>query len=458
MKERVKRLQWLVPICLCMFTGQSAAGETVLGLDKAVDLALHNNPGVEIAVQQCRQGQGQYTQAKSGYLPKVTAGGDYGRQYVKDLQPEDEGTVSHGSIGLTQLIYDFGKTTGIIDAGRFSLQASEANLHQSMQDIVLELKEAFYNVLEKQRLVDVAKEAVDNYAQHLYRARRYFDAGVRTRIDVTNAQVNLSNAKLDLLRAESDLKAARVDFENVLGMRPNSGEYSLQIMVTALEQLAASKPAMDTSLDVLLATAFENRADMRQVHLLTQAAESDIASARGGFFPTIGANAQYDGYDTDLENLRDQWNVSVGLTWELFSGLRTTGEVVEAKARYRELMAGLNDLKLSITREVTESFLRADENRKGVDLADETLGLAKENLVLADGRYQAGLSDIIEFNDAQLNLTRAQSNLVTTYYEYLTALARIERAVGITTGLTAAETESLECRAMAWHGVAVEVE
>lgn len=71
------------------------------------------------------------------------------------------------------------------------------------------------------------------------------------------------------------------------------------------------------------------------------------------------------------------------------------------------MRASLRELQLAITREVTDSYLRAEENRKAVDLADETLGLAIENLELAKGRYKAGLNDVLEFNDAQLNLTSA---------------------------------------------------
>jgi len=105
--------------------------------------------------------------------------------------------------------------------------------------------------------------------------------------------------------------------------------------------------------------------------------------------------------------------------------------VAETKAQLREVQASLREFELSVTQDVTDSYLRADENREGVDIADQTLDLAKENLELADGRYKAGIGDILEFNDAQLLFTENQSSLVITYYNYLTALARIERAVGV---------------------------
>lgn len=440
-------------LCLWSFITPPFTGAAQkITLHQAVAMALTYNPRIDVAKEQCLQGLGSFTQAKSAYLPQVSASGQYGQQWVQNLTPSEDDTLGYASLSLSQLIYDFGQTTGAIDASRFSLEASEANLHQYIQDVVLDLRTAFYDVLEKQRLVAVAEEAIKNYEQHLYRAKRYYEAGVRTRIDVTNAQVNLSNARLDKLRADSDLKASRVVFENVLGVRPGDGDYTLEIGHARLEDLAAEKPQIDSSLDTLLATAFENRADMRQVHLLTEAAQSNITQAKGGYFPSIQAVGSYDAYETDLNasSFPDQWNVSIGLTWELFSGFKTEGEVAESKARYRELMASLRELRLAVVEEVTESYLRADENRRGVDLADEVLELAKENLELAEGRYKAGLNDMIEFNDAQLSLTEAQSTLVTTYYDYLTSLARIERAVGVTHGLSVKENEIGQCRIMQW--------
>ena len=171
---------------------------------------------------------------------------------------------------------------------------------------------------------------------------------------------------------------------------------------------------------------------MLAVKSLVLAAEADLRQARSGYFPSVSANAGYDEYDTDMETFEDQWRVGIDLTWELFSGFQTDGEVAEANGKLREVQAVLANLQLAITREVTDSYLRADEFREGVDIADETLVLARENLYMAEKRYIAGLNDMIEYNDAQLNFIRSQSSLVTTYYDYLTALARIENSIGIT--------------------------
>jgi outer membrane protein len=408
------------------------AEEQRLSLDDIVKISQHNNPQIEIARQQCLQSSGIHTQAISGYLPHLGVGGSVARQHIDNLEPDDTENVNLASVNASQLIYDFGNTGGAIESSRMSLKAFDDNLYRVRQDIVLVSKRAFYDVLAKKRLIEVEAQAVKDYEQQLYRAEKYFDAGVRTKIDVTNAGVKLSESKLALLQARSNYKTARVRLEQVLGLQPNYGNYTLLSSEGELDQLAGSKPAMPDTLEDLLSKAFENRTDMQAVKSLVLAAEAEIRQAKSGYFPSISANAGYDEYDTDMATFEDQWRVGIDLTWELFSGFETEGEMVEARGRLREVQAALANLQLAITREVTDSYLRADENREGVDIADETLGLARENLDMAEKRYIAGLNDIIEYNEAQLNFILAQSSLVTTYYDYLTGLARIDNSIGVT--------------------------
>ena len=429
---------------LCLYLVPLSQAETLeLSLEESIRIALENNPNIEIARQQYQASQGVLTQAKSFYWPQLSAGVGYGRQYIDtdrqsfDAQATnqeflDEDNVGSGLLQASQLIYDFGKTTGLIDASSFNLQASGENLAQVYHDLVFDVKSRFYTVLEAQRLIVVAEQAVTNYEQQLYRAQRFYESGVRTKIDVTNAEVNLSNQKLNLLRANSNFKTSLVSLEQVLGTVPNNGDYEPLTSEPPLDALASQKPEMPETLDILLQTAEQNRPGLKEFLFLIQAAEASVTQAKGDYWPTIDAVGDYNKFETDLPALSDQWQITARLNWEFFSGFETEGKVAEATAQLREVQAGLRDFELEVTRDVTDSYLRADENREGVDIADQTLELAEENLRLAEGRYKAGIGDLLEFNDAQLLYTENQSNLVITYYNYLTALARIDRAVGVT--------------------------
>ena len=123
---------------------------------------------------------------------------------------------------------------------------------------------------------------------------------------------------------------------------------------------------------------------------MTEAAESNYARVKWDYYPSITAEANYNEYETDLSLFKDSWEVGVACTWELFSGFHTKGAVAEAKGRLFENRAQLKKLQLAVVREVTDSYLRTDENCESVRMALQTLELAKENFVLAEKRYESG--------------------------------------------------------------------
>lgn len=424
-------------------------------LDDLVVIGLKHNPALKAVRQRIEQRRGQLTQARAGYLPNLTLTGRYSYNEREDSGSEEsgqnlsensnvssedleivegdeteKGDVLQGTVSLTQLIYDFGKTGGAIDAERANVRASDAQLQRQIQDLIFKVKEAYYDVLEKKRLIDVAQEAVKSFQQHQDRARLYLKAGVRTKIDVINAEVELSNAHMSLLRSNYDLKISRVKLEQVLGSKPNHGKYVLQQDDIQLDTLLDSMPPLPDDLDRLINVAMLKRPDVVEQQLLFIGAEERLQSVRGNYWPVITAEASYSDYETDITQYEDNWDVGVAARWELFSGLRTKGEAVEALGGKLESKAHLEELELAVVREVTESFLQADENRQGVEIALKTLGLAQQNVDLAEKRYKTGANDVLEFNDAQLRLTSARSDLVVAYFNYLTALAAIEYSTG----------------------------
>lgn len=423
--------------------------KTMLKLEDLLDIALKNNQGIEIVKQKRAQNKGQLTQARSGYLPHLALEGRYYyterkdsatsryedvasdvEQIALDIDEIEEDDVAHAAVSFSQLIYDFGKTTNTINVGQLNLDATSAQLQRQIQDTVFQVKKAYYKVLEKKRLIDVAAEAVKSFQQHLDRANVYLKAGVRTKFDVINAEVELSQANIKLLRANYGLKTARVALVEVLGVQPHQGKYGLYSDAVRLDNILESMPPVPDTLDKLLADAIEQRADIIQLQQLTEAAKANYARVKGDYWPSITAEAKYNDYDTELSLYKDSWEVGVACTWEFFSGFRTKGAVAEAQGRLLENRAQLQNLQLAVVREVTDSYLKTHENRESVQMALQTLELAKENLLLAEKRYQSGAYDVIEFNDAQLSLTRTRNELVLTYYGYLIAFASIEHAIG----------------------------
>lgn len=403
-------------------------------LQTLISLALTHNPQMEIARQQINQAKGQLTATRAGYLPRISTGAGSTYTHIRDLTPEDEDAVINVNINGSQLLYDFGKTGRGIDSVRYTLDAAGFNLEQTGHEVIFQVKQAYYALLEKIHLVSVAEQSVATYQKHLYRAGKYFEAGVRTRIDITNAELELANARLDLLRARSNTQIARTKLEQVTGIPLKGKKNILKKAVLPLTDMIKNMPEPPPPLESLLETARKKRPELLQVAQQLKAADAVIRQIKAEFWPTVTATASYEDYETDLQSFHDQWRIGAGLTWEIFSGFETEGKLAEARSKMMEINGRKNELELAVIQDVTDTFLRAREHWDGVKIADMAVKLAEKNLELAEGRYKAGLGDMIEFNDAQLNLTRSQSDLIGTYFSYLTALAGIERATGTSPG------------------------
>ena len=162
-----------------------AGKNPVLTLDDLVGIALEHNKGIEAARQRVAQSDGELTQARAAYLPRVEVAGTYSYVHRKDvtsLLTEDGGVVAptateseevvnddvaHASAEVSQLLYDFGRTGGAIAAERSNREAAEAALGKQRNATIFQVKKEYYNVLEKMRLVEVAGDSVASFAQHL---------------------------------------------------------------------------------------------------------------------------------------------------------------------------------------------------------------------------------------------------------------------------------------------------
>jgi outer membrane protein TolC len=80
--------------------------------------------------------------------------------------------------------------------------------------------------------------------------------------------------------------------------------------------------------------------------------------------------------------------------------------------------------------EVEQSYLRVVESQERILATEAAARAAKENLDLAQGRYQVGVGSIIEVTDAEIIYTDAQTTYVRTLYDYRIADAQLARAMG----------------------------
>lgn len=405
-----------------------------LTLQEAVETALAQHPTLHIGQATIEAAQQRVNQQIAGYLPR----GGYTYTYTRQQRASASATggVQVGgtqqqrtssqlfnfhstNFNFSQLLFDFGRTLDSIRSASATVEANTADLETTRQTVIFNTKQAYYSALASQRLLVVAEETVGQNRKHLEDAQARFDVGVAPRFDVTQAQVQLSNALLNHVTARNNVALGRETLRTAMGVR---GPF----LFTLVDNLTLG--ALTLQDEILVAQAYANRPELRSIQAQQQATSRQVSALQKQYLPSLTGNAQYNWTGREYP-LQQGWLWGVTLTFPLFDDILTSAEVGEAKANLRGLQAQEEDLRQQVVLEVRQSLLNAQQAEESVRVSEATVGQARENLTIAEGRYSAGVGNIIELTDAQVLLTSAQANYIQAMTTYKTAIAQLEKAV-----------------------------
>lgn len=405
-----------------------------LTVDQLIETAMKYSPDINISTNQLDAAFARKNQTDADYLPQLDLFGSAGGQGIK-LKDESDFTddkVLSGTITATQLIYDFGKTGGSMDAARYDVNASDARLQQVISNKIFDVKNAYYGVLQRKALIVVDKENVKLNEAQLYRSRRYYEAGIRTKVDVTDAEVNLINAKLSLNNSLYNYKLARVELEKRIGIAPNHGDYTLYSEEIDFENAYSGLPRLNESMSELEKFAYLNRFELREFQFRVNSKYERVRSKDAGYYPVIYGEGSYMIQDIDkFETLpEEEWRATVNLSWNIFSGFRTTAEVQEARIDLLSASAEYESARLEAKKITDNAYLFVLKDLDSVELSQSLTRAAKEKYNQVEQRYQHGIADYIELQQARQGYIDSLAGIVTAYYSYYISLARLDNAVG----------------------------
>lgn len=420
---------------VCSARAQEPSAETTLTLQEAIGIALTHHPTLRMGQATVEAAQRRVQQEVAGYLPRGAYTYTYSRQQRPLTAAVGGVEVSGGlrtrtssqtfnfnstSVGMSQLLFDFGRTLAAIRSAQASVEASTADLETIRQTVIFNTKQAYYTVLSAQRLLQVAEETVQQNRKHLEEAQARFEVGLVPQFDVTQARVQVSNAELNLVTARNNVAVARETLRTAMGL-PSPFTFTL---ADTLE-----RSAVVFADEALLAQAYANRPELRSLRAQQRAAAERVSALRKQYLPSVSGNAQYNWTGREYP-LQEGWLWGVTLTVPLFDSILTTAQVGEAQANLRNLEAQHENLRQQVTLEVRQSILNLREAEERIRVSEQVLLEARENLDLAAGRYSAGVGNIIEVTDAQVSLTSARANNIQALYTYKTVVAELEKAIG----------------------------
>lgn len=325
------------------------------------------------------------------------------------------------ALSLQQMLYDFGKTSGRVSASENLSDASVADFQSTRDSVIMNVQLAYINFVQAIRLVKVNEEALAQAEEHLKQSKAFYSVGTRPQYDVTTAEVNLANANVSLITGRNLMRIAKLQLENAIGLHSTT-RYTVR---DSLET-----PEFTITLDSAKSAAKEFRSILRSAQARYASTRSSVSAARSQYLPTLSLSGGWTWSSFDFP-LQSKWNAGVSVSMPIFEGFAISAQVEQAEATVDEAQALLDVLMESVMLQVEQNYLSLKEAEERIDATKKLVTQAKENLKLAEGRYNSGVGSPIEITDAQVTLSNAQITYIQSLADYNSSLIRLRQAMGV---------------------------
>jgi outer membrane protein len=301
-------------------------------------------------------------------------------------------------------------------------QAEDQTTETARADILVYTARSYFTVLRAQAVLNVAQQTVSARQLVSDQVTALASSNLKSGLDVSFANVNLADARLLLSQAQNDVRSAEAQLSAAMGM-PAQTTFALT------EE--ATPGALPDQVDAFVQQAMADRPELKNLRLEQNAAERFTKAEHALYYPTIGI-AGTAGFVPAGEAAVPGRYGAIGLNVNIpvFNGGLFRARQTEAELRAKAAAERVNDLAIRITRDVRLAYLNALTAFDRLGLTSQLLSQAQLAIDLARGRYDLGLSSIVELSQAQLNLTSAQIANTTALYDYQAQRAILDYQAG----------------------------
>jgi outer membrane protein TolC len=434
-----------------------------LSLADAVERALRTADETRLAAAQVNVAEAQVLTARAGALPSLRVSGSYTHQ-IENARAQAVGQIFNQpntynvNANLSQNLFQGGREFAAMRAASRIRTAARLTATEARAQVALDVQRAYVQALFSDRLLEIQNQNLTLAGERLAQVTLLESGGRAARYDVLRARVERANFEPLALQAANDRELALLDLKRLLQI-PLDQPVALTTAIDppAVQAVLASWAA-DTAPVARLA---EERPSVRAAELTARARRDAIAIAKADRLPTVSAFIQSGyqafptgGFPTTLgervpvecatgvqpgsDGVCRQQNggffsdrqVGVQVSWAVFDGLRTRGNIELAQANARLAEIQLNLERENVALEVAQSRAELGRARSAYEARRQNVGEADEAFRLASLRYNRGLGTQLDVSDAQLALATARTDEARATYDVYLASAALARSLG----------------------------
>ena len=462
---------------LSLVVFQLQAQEKKWTLQECVDYAIKNNISVQSSALDLQTAGIAKKDAIGNFLPNFNASASHSwnvglNQNITTGLLENQ-TTQFTSAGLNMSVDLFKglQNQNQLRRSNLSIIASQYQLLKMQEDIALNVANAYLQILFNKENVKVQKQQLTFNESQLLRTTELVNAGQVPQGDLLDIKASVASDKQRLIAAENALLISKLSLAQLLRIE------DFQNFDISEEQLDVfDSVIMNESPNAVIQKAKETRTELKIAESNLEIAKKDISIARGAYLPSIVGfysfntrAAYFDrivGFQPNTNNptsvigfvdgtgqavLQPNFSPVLGgplSVWEqfdnnkgqnfgvqmnipIFNGFATRNNVQRSKVAFERAKLNYDQQNLDLERNVYTAFTDTKAAKESYEAALQTLEARTLSFNYAKDRYEVGLMNVFDFNQAQTLLVNAQSEVLRTKYDYIFRTKILEFYFGI---------------------------
>ena len=406
-----------------------------LSIEEVIQLGLKNNYNIQIARNDAKIADNNKALGVSGFLPTLDAYGSYQQSSnsVETNSPFGFGDTDretwNGQVQLNWTLFDGFKM--FTDRKRYNQLAElgEYQARNNIENTVVAIMRSYFNLVQQEQLLAVAESTLAISQIRLNKAEVRNELGGASSTDLLNARVSFNSDKANYLNQQLIVDIARKDLNIILGRIPNEP-------LTVQKKIVIAP--LTLTYDEILELTKEKNSQLALAQKNLEVARQNKYISGSSFLPRLSAVSNYNISDqTDDTESRGEINskskgiaAGLSLSWNLFDGFRNSVDFQNKQLELKNQKLALFNEENRLTGLVKEKYDTFLKRIELLQLEDENVIAAEQNLKLQQDRYNIGTASSLEFRDAQINLALAQNRQIAARYQAQISRLEIDQLIG----------------------------
>lgn len=434
--------KWMLAVAILLAGGYTRAQGTqdtlTLNLDKALEIALSDNPTIKVAEEEIALKKVSHKEAWQNLLPEASISGtmshtitapqfSIGDQTVK--MGKDKANTATGTLNISLPLFA-PAVYRAMSMTKTDIELAVEKSRASKQDLVNQVTKAYYQLMLTQDSYDVLQKsyklAEDNY--NIVNAK--YRQGTVSEFDKITAEVQMRSVKPSVISAGNAVTLSKLQLKVLMGI-------TADVDIKIDDSLAAYEGVVFANqLDNTVHEGLVNNTTMKQLELNRLMLQKNIKSLRTNFMPTLGL-----GYSYQYQSMNNEsWNVfnynygsSSSLVFSLSIPLYKASNFTKLKSnriQMRQLDQNRLDTERKLNMQITSYQDNMSASSEQVSSNKENVMQAEKAVQIAGKRYEVGKGTVLELNTSQVQLTEAELTYNQSIYDYLVAKADLDQVLG----------------------------